>query len=175
MHKSPSTVRLSSSTPHGWLIAFIELEDDCASVGDPVSSLTVSSVSVDGAPTVAPGGTGPATSVQFSLPVASGSGSQSIFFSSSGAPAPTAGSGPTAPDTTSVGFSSPGATNTQQSTVPHSTVGPSSPSDSPPLNPSSGANNGGTGVNSGMASFATLSSIALAGAVGGVVLVLFGM
>lgn len=114
LRSQPRTLRIRTTTGSGrapgyvqgmlnsrFLVSYhnpnAELEDECAQAGDPVPSLTVS---VSGTiPSDNPTG----GSIPPSIPVATGSQSQSIFFSAPG------------------GFSSPSASNTDTTAGPAST------------------------------------------------------
>lgn len=134
--------------------AKLELENACQQNGDPVSTFTVSAISGIASPSASGQDTSP-----LSLPPATAQTSQSIFFSSSGAAAPSAGS--------------TGVSNSVTAPVSHATVTQlSTPVNGPSSSP--GSTTGVPNVSSNAAvllSFPGFYLLVLAGIVGGAVLV----
>ncbi|THG96525.1 hypothetical protein EW026_g5327 [Hermanssonia centrifuga] len=148
--------------------ALDQVEQSCLAAGDPVGSFTVSGAAA-GAPTSTDGLTDP-LSIPFNT--ASASPSQSIFFSSPGAAAPSGAS--------SAGFSSSAPALPTQTALSHITVtaastpssGSSTESAGSDLNPTVSPASGSNATNGAMA-LTGVCNVVLAGIVGGIALVVY--
>lgn len=138
--------------------ALDELEDDCASAGEPVQSFTVSGAA--GVPTSAAGGAGASS---LSLPRASET-SQSVFFSSGGA-APTSTKPVVTPGpgaSTNGGGGAPGPTNTPAGQNTDTDTGAGVPTQTPGLGNGNGAASLFGGVSAAAAAAAVGAALMLA-------------